>query len=75
MGDPEVARREQALQWSRGLLAAETMARAYESNSLAWLQWSRGLLAAETRRNGNQFNEATGMLQWSRGLLAAETDG
>ncbi len=37
------------LQWSRGLLTAETRRPSLEPCGRASLQWSRGLLTAETR--------------------------
>ncbi len=38
------------LQWSRGLLTAETYLLGYDSDPKTMLQWSRGLLTAETQR-------------------------
>ncbi len=38
------------LQWSRGLVAAETALGGAIGYSLTRLQWSRGLVAAETAR-------------------------
>ncbi len=62
------------LQWSRGLLTAETWAAADTGCGLGWLQWSRGLLTAETANNGTIEGGTDVALQWSRGLLTAETD-
>ncbi len=62
------------LQWSRGLLTAETGRRsAGRQGGPGKLQWSRGLLTAETVRFERGFRERSAVLQWSRGLLTAET--
>ncbi len=60
------------LQWSRGLVAAETTLPFHFGAALIWLQWSRGLVAAETRRR-RRWRASPCALQWSRGLVAAET--
>ncbi len=62
-----------ALQWSRGLLTAETQLHGeLHGRRQLQLQWSRGLLTAETTRAG-AWCSCSQELQWSRGLLTAET--
>ncbi len=61
------------LQWSRGLLTAETGWPArHPVAKRSWLQWSRGLLTAETSSVAIT-TIGRPSLQWSRGLLTAET--
>ncbi len=76
-GDAETAGRPMsrrvALQWSRGLLTAETSRLKSQTCARAVaLQWSRGLLTAETDAHVLTV-DLQDALQWSRGLLTAET--
>ena len=63
-----------ALQWSRGITAAETDDGARDSSAVAALQWSRGITAAETAERRKDTTKCH-RLQWSRGITAAETRG
>ncbi len=62
-----------ALQWGRGLRAAECRGGARGPGvRRVWLQWGRGLRAAECLHSITPGATTTIQLQWGRGLRAAE---
>ena len=60
-----------ALQWGRGLVAAEGLSSSAHMGRPDKLQWGRGLVAAEGGEAINPWGLVQG-LQWGRGLVAAE---
>ncbi len=62
------------LQWSRCVIAAESMSRVSGARSRRMLQWSRCVIAAESGVHFNNDSTNAVSLQWSRCVIAAESD-
>ncbi len=63
----------QALQWGRGIAAAESLLPRTLSFEDQLLQWGRGIAAAESAL-GLRIRDQLIELQWGRGIAAAESD-